>query len=58
MRREANLGNTIIEILTKKKKKERGERNDRIEVREKKNFGDVFAEIKKKIIQEKNDEFR
>ena len=36
MSREANFGNTITAILTKKK--ERGERNDGMEVREKNKF--------------------
>ena len=36
MRREMNFGNTIAEILRKSKREDRGERNDVMEVGERK----------------------
>ena len=52
MRRNANFGNTVTEILTK-----RGERRekwwDRGEKKKKKNFGDVVAKIGEKKLSEK-----
>ena len=43
MRREANFGNIIAEILRKCRREERGERNDE----RKRNFGNDIAKKKK-----------
>ena len=47
MRREVNFGNTIVEILRKSRREERGERNDVTDIRERKrNFGNEIAKKK------------
>ena len=45
---------SIISLLKFWQKEERGERNDGMEVREKKNFSDVVAEIGKKKKEKRN----
>ena len=56
MRREANFGNTITEILTKKMREEREMMGWKWE--KKMNFGDVVVKIgEKKFKEKKNNEF-
>ena len=48
MRREANFSNTIVEILRKSRREERGEKNDVTDVGERKrNLAMILPKIKK-----------